>query len=202
MITDFRHAPLSALIADADAIATDVRATFTGLTPEQLNWQPRAAEWSVAQCFDHLIMANTSYFPVIRRQRAGERRPRLLERTPGLPGLFGSFLIKALDPRSATKLQAPEAWRPAHSAFDSGIVARFLACQDELVELMRASQDEALLKTIITSPSLSFVVYSLLDAYRIIVVHEHLHRQQMQQVMSLPGFPTLTRAAVSSTMMS
>lgn len=35
-------------------IAREVQATFGGPDARQLNWQPSPAQWSVAQCFDHL----------------------------------------------------------------------------------------------------------------------------------------------------
>ena len=41
----------------------------------------------------------------------------------------------------------------------------------------------------ITSPVARFVTYSLMDAYRIIVVHEQNHFVQARRVMEAPGFP-------------
>jgi hypothetical protein len=35
-------------------IARDTATVFGGLGATQLNWQPGAASWSIAQCFDHL----------------------------------------------------------------------------------------------------------------------------------------------------
>ena len=42
---------------------------------------------------------------------------------------------------------------------------------------------------VVTSPVLRFVTYSLMDAYRIIVVHEQNHFVQTTRVMESPGFP-------------
>jgi hypothetical protein len=46
-------------------------------------------------------------------------------------------------------------------------------------------------KIVVTSPAVSagFVTYSLLDAYRIIVVHEQRHFQQAKRVTDERGFP-------------
>jgi len=42
----------------------------------------------------------------------------------------------------------------------------------------------------ITSPILSLITYSLMDAYRIIVVREQNHFAQARRVLEAPGFPT------------
>lgn len=36
---------------------------FSNISSEQLNWKPSAESWSIAQCLDHLIIADSSYFP-------------------------------------------------------------------------------------------------------------------------------------------
>ncbi|MGH9844290.1 MAG: DinB family protein, partial [Blastocatellia bacterium] len=46
---------LSGLISEANAITDETLAGFGGLTAQQLNWKPGADQWSVAQCFDHLV---------------------------------------------------------------------------------------------------------------------------------------------------
>jgi len=41
----------------------------------------------------------------------------------------------------------------------------------------------------ITSPAVRLITYSLVDAYRIIVVHEQNHFVQARRALELPGFP-------------
>jgi hypothetical protein len=45
-------------------------------------------------------------------------------------------------------------------------------------------------RTIISSPVASVVTYSVLDAFRIIVVHEQRHFQQAQRVTQEQNFPS------------
>jgi hypothetical protein len=40
----------------------------------------------------------------------------------------------------------------------------------------------------VTSPVARVVTYSLLDAYRIVVVHDQLHLRQARAVAASPGF--------------
>jgi hypothetical protein len=65
--------------------------------------------------------------------------------------------------------------------------------QDRLLRLVEATRGLDLDTITITSPVVSFITYSLMDAYRIIVVHEQNHFVQARRVMESPGFPSSTR---------
>ena len=41
----------------------------------------------------------------------------------------------------------------------------------------------------ITSPVVRLITYSLMDAYRLVVVHEQNHFVQASRLLQLPGFP-------------
>jgi len=180
---------LGKLINDARTIAADARASFGKLSTEQLNWKPSAERWSVAQCFDHLVTSNKGYFPIIESVRSGKKQNTFLERLPVLPGLAGKLLIKSLDPASTRKLKAPKKFAPAQSNVSQSIIDDFVAQQDKIIEGMNATSHLDLEKIVITSPAVSFVTYSLMDAYRVIVVHEKRHLQQAKRVAEDPAFP-------------
>jgi hypothetical protein len=180
---------LGELIESIRTIAVDVRSSFGELSATQLNWKPSAERWSVAQCFDHLITSNQGYLPIIEQVRGGTKKTRFLERLPVLPGLAGKLLIKSLDPASTRKLKAPKNFQPAQSNISASVIDDFVAQQDKIVEGMKSTSHLELEQIVITSPAASFVTYSLLDAYRIIVVHEQRHFQQAQRVTAEPTFP-------------
>jgi hypothetical protein len=75
---------LPALTSEAGAIAADAERVFGPLSREQLNWKRQADQWSVAQCFEHLIKINTAYFPQFRGIEEGRRA--LMERSRALAG--------------------------------------------------------------------------------------------------------------------
>lgn len=181
---------LGELIESIRTIAVDVRSSFGELSAAQLNWKPSAERWSVAQCFDHLITSNEGYLPIIEQVRGGTKKTRFLERLPVLPGLAGKLLIKSLDPASTRKLKAPKNFQPAQSNISANVIDDFVTQQDKIVEGMNSTSHLDLERIVITSPAASFVTYSLLDAYRIIVVHEQRHFQQAQRVAAEPGFIT------------
>lgn len=185
---DMQKADLANLIAAANKVAEEARSAFAHLTPSQLNWKPSPERWSVGQCFDHLITSNNGYFPVVENVLAGKKRT-FLESMPVLPGLAGKLLIKSLDPSSTRKIKAPKKFQPAQSDIRSSVINDFIDQQARIVEKMKATGHLHLEKIVITSPVSAAITYSLMDAYRIIVVHEQRHFQQAKRVTEESGFP-------------
>ena len=181
---------VDSLVAQAEKIAGDAEKVFGSLSKEQLNWKPAAERWSVAQCFDHLITSNTGYLPIIDSVVKGQKQTSIWQKLPVLPGVWGKLLIKSLDPATTRKLKAPKRFEPSESDIRATIVEDFVAQQAKVIEGMKATANLDLERTIITSPALSIVAYSLMDAYRIIVVHERRHFQQAERVTEESAFPT------------
>jgi hypothetical protein len=185
---DVRTAGVASLIDAINGIASETSTTFGQLTPEQLNWKPSAERWSVAQCFDHLLTSNRGYLPIVDRVLAGEK-PTLWQKMPLLPGLMGKLLIKSLDPASTRKLKAPKSFQPAASDIRDSVINDFIDQQARIAEKMKASEHLDLAHIVITSPAAAVVTYSLLDGYRIIVVHERRHLLQAKRVTEEAAFP-------------
>jgi len=185
---DYQNADLPSLITATSSIARETKDTFSRLTPAQLNWKPSAERWSVAQCFEHLLYSNNGYFPIIDDVLAGHKRT-FWQSMPVLPGFMGKLLIKSLDPASTRKLKAPKHFAPAQSDIRSSVIDDFVAQQSRIADKMKSTEHLELEKIVISSPVTSIVTYSLMDAYRVIVVHERRHFQQAQRVTEESGFP-------------
>ena len=185
---DAQRAELADLITAADDVASEAKSVFGNLSVTQLNWKPSSDRWSVAQCFDHLITSHAGYFPVVDNVLAGNR-PTFWERVPGLPRLAGKMLIKSLDPASTRKVKAPKKFQPAQSDIRASVIDDFVANQAQVVEKMKASERLDLERTIVTSPIAAPITFSLMDAFRIIVVHERRHFQQAKRVTEDRAFP-------------
>ena len=185
---DYKSADLPSLVAAASQVAVDAKSTFGQLSSSQLNWKPSAERWSVAQCFDHLITSNKGFPPIIDDVLKG-RKQSFWENMPLLPGLAGKLLIKSLDPASTRKIKAPKRFEPAQSDINASVINDFIEQQTGIVEKMKATAHLDLDKIVISSPAAAAITYSLMDAYRIIVVHEHRHFQQAKRVTEEPAFP-------------
>src|SRR5690554_5899279 len=107
---------------------------------------------------------NRLYFPLLESLRAGPRKSMHWERYSPFSGLLGKALIKTLSPEHPRRTKASPKAEPSMSEIDTGILDRFARHQAELIEHIRQvpnSVDRG--RTIITSPLLRWVTYSLDD---------------------------------------
>jgi DinB family protein len=183
-------AELPRLIEEARAVAAEVETSFGKLSVEQLNWKPSDSEWSVAQCFEHLIASNAGYIPLVQKIVRNEHRPSIKERLPLLPRFFGPMVLSVVQPQSKRKFKAGPGFEPSRSEIGSDIIPRFQRQQQEMIDHMNLTKDVNLRRTIVTSPVASFVTYSLLNAFKIVVAHEQRHLLQAKRVTERQGFPS------------
>jgi hypothetical protein len=181
---------LPALTSEAGAIAADAERTFGALSAEQLNWKPQAGQWSVAQCFEHLIKINAAYFPQLRRIEEGAYAPSWRDHVPWLGRFFGSMILRAVQPASQRKFKAAKHVEPTTSTIGDDIVARFTAHQREVIQHMTLAGSHDLGAIVVTSAVAPVTFYSALDAFKILVTHERRHMAQAQRVTNADGFPT------------
>ncbi|MET0646327.1 MAG: DinB family protein [Pyrinomonadaceae bacterium] len=189
MIASQTGGEMDGLVAELRAVGEDASKVFGGLSAAQLNWKPSAEQWSVGQCFDHLIVTNSTFFPGMRKIAAGTYKSSLWGRVSPLSGFFGRFILKALDPERGRRTKAPRVFEPSKSDVAADVIERFAAHQSEVSELMRATAGADLRGLKVTSPVSAVATYSLLDAYRIVVAHERKHFEQARRVTQAAGFP-------------
>jgi len=188
-MTSVRSTPLSELISEANTISKATLSSFGTLTAQQLNWKPNPDQWSVAQCFDHLVIANAAYFPTFENVLSGKKKNTFWEELPFLPPMWGKLVIKAVAPETASKRKNPKIFDPSSSSVDDDIIRRFVDQQNDIIRYMRATQNMDLEKITISSPVSNLITYRLLDAYRIIVTHEKRHFLQSLRVLKMKDFP-------------
>jgi len=189
MTTDYTALSLADLRTELDAIASEAQSLFGRLDERQLNWRPDAARWSVAQCFDHLLNTNREMFQAIDAAMDFTRPRTMWQRLPVLPGVFGRMMITSQMPESKRKFTAPRKATPASSAIDPRIIERFVAHQSEAAARIAALDGRDVIGTIMASPFVAFITYSVADGCRLIVTHERRHFEQARRVTLEPEFP-------------
>jgi hypothetical protein len=175
--------------AGLGAIAGDAQSTFGRLNVAQLNWSASPGQWSVGQCFDHLLSANRQMFAAADAALAGTAPRSVWQRLPVLPGLFGRALIRSQSPTSTKKYKAPAVAQPAASDVAADVIQRFVQQADIARTRLEGLDDAAAARTVMTSPFIRLITYSVLDGWRLIVAHEHRHCEQARRVTQSPGFP-------------
>ncbi len=177
-------------VAVRDLLSNSQRAQslFAKLTGSQLNWKPSAERWSVAECLDHLIVSNRTYYSSLDDILAGRYAQSLYLRLPLLPSFFASLLISALkNPKMKSK--TIQSFEPTHAGLPDTIVADFVKHNEELSARFQALRKLDCSTTIIRSAFNKNVIYTLDNMMTILVVHEQRHIAQAQRVMEMKEFP-------------
>lgn len=179
-------------VLELQTLTEEAMKVFGNLKPAQLNWKPSPQQWSVGQCFDHLIRTNDCFIPVMVKVAAGTYRSSLWARVSPLSGFFGRLVLKSLDPATGRKTKAPRVFAPAQSDVEPDVMHKFMKRQAEVAMYMRATEMAGvdLRRTMVTSPVSPVATYSLFDGYRIIVAHERKHFEQARRVTQAEGFPS------------
>jgi hypothetical protein len=122
---DYTKLSLAEVRAALEGITLETEATFGSLDARQLNWRPDATRWSVAQCFEHLLLSNGLMFTAAKEAMNPTQPRTLWQRAPVLPGVFGRMLIRSQAPGSTRKFTASPNAQPTASEVAADIVRRF-----------------------------------------------------------------------------
>jgi DinB superfamily len=187
-----RYTTLSpaALADEFSTIAGDAASVFGRYDATQLNWQPHAASWSIAQCFDHLLKADHAMFRAIGMALDRGATPTVWQRLPLWPRLFGWVLVTSQAPGGRQRYTAPPSAQPASSDIPPDTIERFIACQHTALARVRDLGAEDA-RRIMVSPFVSRITYCVLDGYRLIAAHQRRHFAQAQRVTEHPDFPVV-----------
>jgi hypothetical protein len=179
------HPPDIRVLADGfDAVERDARGLVSGLTELSGAWRPDANSWSVAQCLDHLAIANRVYLramsPVAERTLMQGRK----RRGPAQPGVIGRWFIRTLEPpvTSRFKRAAPESIRPRRTPSLGDAIAQFLASHDEVREFLRRYADIDLAGARFPNPFVRGIRFSLATGLHVLAAHERRHLWQAWRV--------------------
>jgi DinB superfamily len=161
-----------------NAAEHDARALVSGLTEEQGTWRARPGSWSVAECLDHLAVANRVYLRAMqpsadRALAEGRRRHR-----PARPGLIGGLFVRSMEPPVKAKGKAPQSIRPRSSPALADAFGEFLASQEEVRTFLRRYADIDLAGVRFPNPFIRGVRFSLATGLHVIPAHERRHLWQ------------------------
>lgn len=162
---------------------------LTGLSRVQLNWKPFPRAWSIAECLDHLIIADHSYFQDLRAISQGKYRMTWWERYSPLSGILGKALVNQMQEEVGRKMTTPVKLEPGLSEYEPDILDRYRDNLTQLMELVSACGNVDSTKYVINSPTIPWITYSLRDALEFLLEHEHRHLNQAIRVKDQPGFP-------------
>ena len=166
-----------------------VKTEFSQLSLTQLNWKPGEEKWSIGQCLDHLIIADCLYFPVFKKITLGRHAMNFWENWNPLRGLFGKALTTQIQEMPRKKLLAPALFLPSQTTINLEILERFDKHLDSLLEYIAGCSNLNIDKIHITSPASKLITYSVRNAFKLLIQHEHRHINQAIKVKTTKEFP-------------
>lgn len=182
--------------ANVDAVDRQVAENFSASSAAQSNRKPELEKWSIAECLDHLIIANASCHPVFDKVINGTYRLLLLQRLHPFKKVFGPMLVKYTGPESLKKLRNPRIFTPSFSNFTQDIVSRFLNEQQKRRNYFIRFRFVDTGNTAIASPVTSFITDPLADALKLLTGHERRHIHQALAFLHHPNFPRYEHRSV------
>lgn len=185
---DYAILSLADVSSGLDDVAQDAAVTFGALNPKHLNWRPDPTSWSVAQCLEHLIVSNERTRENADRALDASQPRTIWQRLPLVPALIGPMLVKSQAPGAGRKIKTTEWAQPAADNMGPDIVSRFAAQQRELAAWVRGLDHDRARAAIMESPFGHVIAYSVLNACRLLLAHDHRHMGQARRVMQASGF--------------
>jgi len=161
---------------------------FSGMSLNQLNWQASSTSWSIAQCLDHLIRSHSIYFTDLQKISRGEYKMNFWNKYSPFTKLCGRLLKERMQEEVKKKMKAPGKIQPS-SNFDPGIIEQYHKNLDIFLQFILNCNNIDIDKTILTSPTIPIVTYSLRDAFYFLLTHEHRHINQAVNVKTNKEFP-------------
>lgn len=180
---------IKALLQRGQEAKDKVKLEFSGISSKQLNWKPLPESWSIAQCLDHLIVSDSSYFPSLEKVTEGNYKMSFWERYSPFSGILGRIFKNQLQEEVRRKLTAPKKFQPSASSMKIEIIDDYHKNLATFLAYVTNCRNIDLDKTIITSPVVGMITYSLRDVLHFLVNHEHRHINQAIRVKRDEKFP-------------
>ncbi|MBX2963318.1 MAG: DinB family protein [Cyclobacteriaceae bacterium] len=165
------------------------KAALEQLTFEQFNWKPSNERWSVAECLQHLLMADKCYFKDLTEIGNGSYKMTTWEKYSPLTALLGKALKGQMKEKVKKKMVTHKILTPSTSTYNLELLNEYLDNLSKFIELVCKCRNADMDKTIINSPTITWITYSLRDALEFLFEHEHRHINQAINVIKEDKFP-------------
>jgi hypothetical protein len=171
---------IDALDAELEGTGRDAASLVDGLTEDLGRWRQATDVWSVAECIDHLAVADSVYLRSMTEPVRRAREQQLMRRKAALPGLLGGWFVRSLEPpvKKFSKLKAPRLIRPNVAPLLAEAYRDFVAAHDDVRAFLRANADLDLATITFPNPFIPGVRFSLATGLHVVASHERRHLWQ------------------------
>jgi DinB family protein len=168
------------LTSELHAADARARALTAKLTPEQLNWKPDPAAWSVGQCLEHLCVGNEIYVRAMSGSLTGRPMAVVQDITPGWFGRW--FIRNYIEPSPQTKrARAPKKITPG-SRVEPTVLDRFVRSNDAVRDLMHRARNCDVNRIRFPNPFVPVIRFTVGTGFEILSKHQSRHLLQAERV--------------------
>ena len=175
-------ADLQSVLNELDRADQQARQLVSDLSEAQLNWQPGAGAWSVAQCLGHLGQMNSVLTAALRSAVRQADKNSVMPRQPIQPGWFGRWFIQQMEAPPRRKMKTPRQGVPEAHKSGEEILRAFIAAHDELRSLVHEARDLDLNRIRFRNLFIGLLRYTVGTALLVIGAHDRRHLWQARQV--------------------
>jgi len=152
-----------------------------GLSTSQLNFKADSSHWSVAQCVEHIALAENGIW---QRIYNALKQPVTVAKQK-LTNTNEQVIAVTLD--RSVKYKAPEQLEPTGYFSGTGCALQYFSHKrDSLIDYIRVTRDDLKDRYFVHS---SMGTINLYQAVLLIASHSERHIMQIEEVKSNPGFP-------------
>ena len=159
----------------------DLIAEVKGLSDKQLNWKPADSVWSVANCIEHITLAEKNLFDwamnTLQEPANPAKRAELKH---------DDEAIKKIITDRSFKAKAPEVLRPAGQLGNTDhTLTIFKERREAAIKYIKTTKDD-LRNHFATTP------LGVVDTYQVLLflsAHSRRHTLQIKELKAMPGFP-------------
>lgn len=167
-----------------EAAKHEFRSMVADIDDDQFNWRPGEEEWSVAECFDHLVMIGDLMLVKLDEgiERAAEADLR--SNGPYRYGALGNWFVRAVGPAregKKRKFRAPKLYTPTSRHTISRLDKAFTELQDALIERLRRANGYDLGRVKVPSPVTRLLRLSLGQWFALLAGHQERHIDQARE---------------------
>jgi hypothetical protein len=166
------------LIQQLDANLTDAEKLLKDMDDDKGAWQLNPVTWSVAQCFDHLAIANDIYVEALGKAASQARLRGRFRRGPAKPGVLGALFVWTQEPPVRLGSTAPSDIRPRPAPLLSQAAEAFRTSHAAVAAFIRANADLDLAGATFVNPFVKGIHFSLATGLHVIAAHERRHLWQ------------------------
>jgi len=182
-------APAWSVRLATDLLANDETAKklLSGLSPEQLNWQPTPGSWSVGQCLEHLCLMNEVYLPPISAAFKEKADSPVEQITPGW--IAGWFIRNFAEPVSGGwRVRAPAKIKPGPRV-EVSVLGRFLSGNQSCRDVVVRARSKNVNRIRFWNPFIPGLRFTVGTGLEIMVRHERRHLLQAERVRDAMNLP-------------